>query len=38
MLDTYVQTEATESIVRKIKYRLDRVIDRINSGAEGVGS
>lgn len=36
MLDTYVQTEATESIVRKIKYRLDRVIDRINSGAEGV--
>ena len=36
MLDTYVQTEATQSIVRKIKYRLDRVINRINSGSEGV--
>jgi len=36
MLDTYVKTESTESIARKIKYRLDRVIDRINSGAEGV--
>lgn len=36
MLDTYVKTDATESIARKIKFRLDRVINRINSGAEGI--
>lgn len=36
MLDNYVQTEVTDSIARKIKYRLDKVIGRINSGVEGI--
>ena len=36
MLDTYVQTETTMSIARKVNFRLNRVISRLNSGMEGV--
>lgn len=35
-LDTYVQTDITTSIAKKIKYRLNKVIDRINSGISGI--
>lgn len=35
-LDTYVVVKETESIANKIKYRMDRVLAKLNSGIEGV--
>lgn len=35
-LDTYVVVRQTESIANKIKFRMDRVIAKINSGIEGI--
>jgi hypothetical protein len=35
-LKTYVPTKKMESIVRKVKYHLDKVIERLDNGIEGV--